>query len=264
MDSLQSFDDNAPIERVITALLKDGAVILDKLISDDEAEQLKAEIEPAYDAFHGKANSKFYGFKTRRALKLFEYSNKAIEVCSHPRVLEIADNILLPHCDYYQIDKSVGIEIFPGEDRQAIHRDDVQYPIQMQGMNLMFSCLVALDEFTNDNGATLVVKNNRSIHNEPTYDQACSAVMSKGSAVVYLGSTYHGGGSNDSLHSRSALATMYSLGWLRQAENPYLSLAPQTVEKLPLRTQQLLGYRQFGKYLGHYPRDPERRYPGGY
>jgi ectoine hydroxylase-related dioxygenase (phytanoyl-CoA dioxygenase family) len=220
---------------------------------------------PAFETLNGKSNSKFYGFRTRRALRLFEYSPKAIDACSHPRVLAIADKILLPHCQHYQIDKAVGIEIFPDEHEQTLHRDDVQYPIQMQGINLLFSSIVALDNFTVENGATHVVKgSHRNAYGEPPHEEACQAVMNKGSAVIYLGSTYHGGGSNISSESRCALATMYSLGWLRQAENPYLSLSPDTVAKLPLSTKLLLGYRQFGKYLGHYPKDPERRYPGGY
>ena len=88
--------------------------------------------------------------------------------------------------------------------------------------------------------------------------------MNKGTAVIYLGGTYHGGGSNINSESRCALATTYSLGWLRQAENPYLSLSSDTVVKLLLSTKHLLGYRPFGKYHGHYPKDPEKRYPGGY
>lgn len=265
MDSLQSFDNNASIEDIVSTLLADGAIILENLISADEADQLKSEIEPAFETFQGKSKSRFYGFRTRRALRLFDYSPKAIHVCSHPRVLEIADKILLPHCQHYQIDKSVGIEIFPEEQNQALHRDDIQYPIQIQGVNMLFSSIVALDDFTVENGATHVVKgSHRNTYAEPSHSEACQAVMNKGSAVIYLGATYHGGGSNMSSKSRCALATMYSLGWLRQAENPYLSLSPETVAKLPLSTKLLLGYRQFGKYLGHYPKDPEKRYPGGY
>lgn len=264
MDCLQSFDSSASIDNIIAALSMDGAIILESLISADEADQLKSEIEPAFGAFQGKSKTKFYGYRTRRALRVYEYSPKAVEVTCHPRVLEIADRLLLPHCEYYQIDKSVGIEILPDEFKQALHRDDIQYPLQMQGINLMFSCIVALDDFTVENGATCVFKSNQPVYELPSEEDTVTAVMKKGSAVIYTGSTYHGGGSNMSDSSRCALATMYSLGWLRQAENPYLSVSPETLAKLPLQAKLLLGYRQFGKFLGHYPRDPERRYPGGY
>jgi ectoine hydroxylase-related dioxygenase (phytanoyl-CoA dioxygenase family) len=47
--------------------------------------------------------------------------------------------------------------------------------------------------------------------------------MPKGSVVIYLGSTLHGGGAT-AVTPRKAVVNTYCLGWLRQEENQYLTL----------------------------------------
>ena len=73
-----------------------------------------------------------------------------------------------------------------------------------------------------------------------------SAVMPKGSALFYMGSTWHGGGANESNAPRAGLINTYSLGWLRQESNQYLEMPPDVAEKLSPRLRALLGYTPHG------------------
>ena len=86
------------------------------------------------------------------------------------------------------------------------------------------------------------------------------AVMTKGSVLYYLGSTIHGGGANRSQLPRSGLVTTYSLGWLRQEENQYLSVPREVADSYPEHVRRLMGYQAHGKYLGVYPNDPDGRW----
>jgi ectoine hydroxylase-related dioxygenase (phytanoyl-CoA dioxygenase family) len=75
--------------------------------------------------------------------------------------------------------------------------------------------------------------------------------MPRGSVVLYLGSTVHGGGANRSDTTRVGLNVDYVLGWLRQEENQYLTYTLDEVRAMPERIQRLLGY-QVGAYaLGY-------------
>ena len=81
--------------------------------------------------------------------------------------------------------------------------------------------------------------------------------MPAGSAVIYLGSTIHGGGANTTSASwRRGVHMSYSLGWLRTEENNYLSTPPEVAARLPRQAQELLGYAvhdsipRGGGYLG--------------
>jgi ectoine hydroxylase-related dioxygenase (phytanoyl-CoA dioxygenase family) len=87
-------------------------------------------------------------------------------------------------------------------------------------------------------------------------DPVVQAAMPQGSLLLYLGSTYHGGGGNRSNARRLALINTYSLGWLRQEENMYLAVPRETVDALPEQIRLLMGYRRHG-LVGWYPGAPE-------
>ncbi len=141
------------------------------------------------------------------------------------------------------------IEILPGESAQPLHRDDSLYPIESAGMELLIGVMWALDDFTEENGGTRVVLGShrflRSWH-LPDVSGWESAVMKKGSVLFYLGSTWHGGGANNSDESRLGLINTYSLGWLRQESNPYLDTPPEVAVQFEPRLRALLGYSAYG------------------
>jgi hypothetical protein len=76
--------------------------------------------------------------------------------------------------------------------------------------------------------------------------------MSKGSVLLYSGSVFHGGGENRSENLRMGLNLTYTLGWLRQEENQYLSCPPEIAKTLDPKLQELIGYSMGGYALGYY------------
>lgn len=89
--------------------------------------------------------------------------------------------------------------------------------------------------------------------------------MKAGSAVTYLGSTLHAGGTNTSDHWRRGIHMSYCLGWIRTEENNVLPVPPAAARELSRRARELLDYGvhdaidNLGGYLGmvdmHNPRD---------
>lgn len=77
---------------------------------------------------------------------------------------------------------------------------------------------------------------------EPKPEEIVIAEMTPGSAVIYLGSTLHGAGSNKTDTIRRGMHTSFCLGWLRTEENSYLSAPLERVREMPRRAQELLGY----------------------
>ena len=76
--------------------------------------------------------------------------------------------------------------------------------------------------------------------------------MSAGSVLLYTGSIIHGGGENQSGLPRMGLNISYTLGWLRQEENQYLSCPPRIARDLAPELQELLGYTQGNYALGYF------------
>jgi ectoine hydroxylase-related dioxygenase (phytanoyl-CoA dioxygenase family) len=166
--------------------------------------------------------------------------------------MEVVDAILKPNCQNFQLGSCTAIEIRPGEKAQVLHRDDDIYPIRIPKVEFQISAMWALNDFTLQNGATQVVPCNKN-----PQELLVQAVMPKGSVLYYLGSTKHGGGSNNSASPRSGLISTYCLGWLRQEENLYLSIPREIADSYPDHVRRLIGYQAHGKSLGVYPGDPD-------
>ena len=256
--SLRSYDRNADSRDIIEALRRDGAVIVREQVHPKTADKVLHELRGRFDSEGTIFENDFNGYKTLRVNGVLERSRASAELIGHPRVMEVADAILLPHCLNYQIGSTTGIEIAPGEGQQVLHRDDDIYPVRIPGMETQLSAMWALNDFTTENGATCVVpgshRMNEMYSNE---NDVVQATMPKGSVLFYLGSTVHGGGANRSDRPRAGLINTYSLGWLRQEENQYLSVKREIAMTYPEHIQRLMGYQSHGPMLGTYPGDPD-------
>ena len=247
---LSNIERTADIGAIVEALRRDGAVVVTELAKSSLVDAIRAELRPQFDAYGLKARSDFNGSRTLRCWTgLLSSAPSAADLIDHDMLVGVADAILLPHCATYQVGSMTAIEILPGESAQALHRDDSLYPIENAGMELQIGVMWALDDFTAENGGTRVVLGShrflRSWHFPGVSDWE-SAVMLKGSALFYMGSTWHGGGANQSNAPRMGLINTYSLGWLRQESNQYLETPPELAAQFGLRLRALLGYTPHG------------------
>lgn len=247
--ALSYYDSTADIGTVVEALRRDGAVIVTNLAESGIIDNVRAELRPRLDEDGLNSCSDFNGSRTLRCYGILSISASAATLVDHDLVVAVADAILLPHCATYQVGSMTAIEILPGESAQALHRDDSLYPIESPGLELQIGVMWALDDFTAENGGTRVVPGShrfiRSWH-LPDLSNWESAVMPKGSALFYLGSTWHGGGANRSGAPRAGLINTYSLGWLRQETNQYLETPPDVAARFGPRLRALLGYTPHG------------------
>ena len=251
--SLESFDRSVSSDLVIAALRRDGAAIVREQVDAEVAAAVLQDLREPFDTEGTLQQSDFNGYKTLRLGRILALSRTAAELVGHPRVLEVADAILLAHCLNYRIGSLTAIEVWPGEGEQRLHTDDVIYPIRMPGMELQLSALWALDDFSTENGATRVLpgSHERRSFVPPRLADLVQAVMPRGSVLFYLGSTLHGGGANRTARPRAGLVNTYALGWLRQEENQYLQVPRALAETYPETIQRLLGYQSHGLVGGY-------------
>jgi len=114
---------------------------------------------------------------------------------------------------------------------------------------LQVEAMFALSEFTVANGATQVVPGSHrwDADRVPLPAEIVQAEMNAGSALLYLGTTLHGGGANVTKdQSRRGMFLGYVVGWLRTEENMFLTVPIERVRELPERCQELLGYKSHG------------------
>ncbi|MEO1042008.1 MAG: phytanoyl-CoA dioxygenase family protein [Pseudomonadota bacterium] len=258
MPTVEIYSRDTDPEKISQSLLKDGGVIVRQQVNDDMADAVRQELRPSFEREGRDYENDFNGYKTLRLSGVLALSRKSADLIAHPFVTAVADNILKKNCENYRIGSSTAIEILPGEEDQVLHRDDDIYPIRMPGVEFQIAAMWALDDFTAENGGTRIVPGSQDLRSTDVVkeDDIVQAVMPKGSVLFYLGSTVHGGGANKATSARAGLVTTYSLGWLRQEDNQYLSVPREIADSYPEHVRRLMGYQSHGP-LGVFPGDPD-------
>lgn len=248
--------DTRPAE-VSQILSDDGAVIVEGAIGPNMLAVLNSDLDRFVDDIGvGLRNPthermvEFYGASTVRFDGLPAKSSGFVEVLQLPLLQGVADIVLKPQCEDYLLNTAQLIEIRPGETAQLIHRDEDAWPdMPRERPQLEVEAMFALTEFTKANGATRVVPGSHlwDPDREPTVDEVTYAEMSAGSAVFYLGSTLHGGGANTTNDQRRrGMFLGFVVGWLRTEENMFLTVPLDVARTVPVRVQELLGYKPHG------------------
>jgi ectoine hydroxylase-related dioxygenase (phytanoyl-CoA dioxygenase family) len=253
--TLQHFAPDAGASDVADALRADGAAIIDRVIDGELVRRVLDETAPYLEAT-ATGSDGFSGRRTRRTGSLVARSPAARELVAHPAVLGVCDEVLGPNATSYQLHLTQIIDIGPGEPAQMLHRDQWAwdtFPFP-DGFEVEISTIWAMQDFTDENGATRVVPGSHRWADDrrPTPDDTVPAEMEAGSVLVYTGSVFHGGGANRSDRTRTAVNIDYCLGWLRQEENQYLSCPPEVARDLPLPLARLIGYRRAAFALGYF------------
>lgn len=264
MSEITRMKAGTPYATLLEVLRRDGALILEDVLSKEEVDTIHAEIEP-YVAATAMGSDEFTGFHTTRTGALIARSQGCRRLTLDPNVLAVAKNFLEPWCERIQLHLSQVIRICPGEAAQAIHRDRWAWGTHLKGVEPQCNTIWAISDFTEENGATQVVPGSTDWpdNRQPEPHEVVQASMRRGSVLIYTGSVFHGGGANRSSGDRVGINLTYTLGWLRQEENQYLSCPPEIARTLDPELQALIGYTNGGYALGYFtPPLPPGEGPG--
>lgn len=237
--------DPASGEEPIGEVLREfGFAIVPGALDAGSLDQLRGELDPHF-AQAEFCEGLFYGKRTRRFGRVLARSRAAQALALHPLALGPARNLLGPQCEDIQLNLTQAIEIWPGSLVQAPHRDQDIWLGAEQSGEMMLNCMWAIDDFTRDNGATMVWPGTHGKRGIviPESD-GVAAVMPAGSLCLFTGSVIHGGGGNWSEAPRRGLVMSYCLGWLKPCENPFLSYPPEIARHFAPELARLIGYRQ--------------------
>jgi ectoine hydroxylase-related dioxygenase (phytanoyl-CoA dioxygenase family) len=199
----------------------------------------------------------FVGSRTQRCSALMAKSLHSGDMLTQAQFLGAAEKLLPRPYDFVlgskaatifptvQLSVTQLVQLWPGQGAQPLHRDDGLHHRRHPGPESQLQVLYAATDFTEANGATLVVPKSHLWDDDrrPTMEEAVPAIMKRGSGLIYFGSLYHGGGINRTLdEKRTAIIFSVTIGYLRQEENQYLVVPIEIVRKYPKRVQELLGY----------------------
>jgi ectoine hydroxylase-related dioxygenase (phytanoyl-CoA dioxygenase family) len=257
---------NTLSEELAKILERDGCVVLKDFVSNTQVESLVSDLQPFIEASAPRGNE-FSGMKTMRTGALMARSPHCRELAIDPRILGLVETFLGPYANTFQLHVTQVIRVLPGEKVQMPHRDrwawsqlqapsDLEPPVNTVVARLMteLNIMLALTDFTKENGATRIAPGSNQLPDDAKLPEGAfvSAEMTSGSLLVFTGSALHGAGANKSERDRIGLNIAYTLGWLRQEDNQYLSCPPEIAKDLDPKLQALLGYAVGGPSMGYF------------
>jgi ectoine hydroxylase-related dioxygenase (phytanoyl-CoA dioxygenase family) len=241
--------DRNQVRDTANALKEDGYVILKNRLSKTKLQEIKSELKLLHEGV-SKGTSHFGGFETERVYNLVARTRALDELYLNNEVLAIIESHL---DDQIQLSISSSVNLLPGQFSQNFHRDDGYYPLPRPHMPLSVNTMWAIDDFTEDNGATLLIpKSHMNGSEEPVPGhETVKAVMPAGSVMVWDGSLFHAGGHNRTSDARMGITVIYCRAWLRQQENQFLGVPPAFAKNLTRPLQKLIGYWVANNFLGY-------------
>ncbi|MEV7966126.1 phytanoyl-CoA dioxygenase family protein [Sphaerisporangium sp. NPDC088356] len=265
MAGLIRVQPDADLGEVVEILERDGGVIVENFVDDATLAALWDDFQPALDAC-AYGEDWYNGKRTRRVSSLFARTTHLTPVVTQRLYLGAAREIMQKPVPMWigksrvemtptiQISGTQLIQIHSGQGKQPLHRDDALHLRRHPGPTSRVQLMVAMSEFTAENGGTLVIPGSHHWDDEraPEASEAFPTEMPAGSGLIWLGGVYHGGGRNTTDNPRTGMTLALDLGNLRQEENQYLAVPKEAVLAYPEEVRRLLGYDRCPPGLGWY------------
>jgi ectoine hydroxylase-related dioxygenase (phytanoyl-CoA dioxygenase family) len=269
--ALERMAATSSIEEMLQVIDRDGGLIVEGLFPREVIARMREDVLGAAKRFEpgaatqglGEAGKEFVGHNTVRFSSLGKLSDAYFDMLDNPVYASLADAVLLPHCGSYWVNTGQAMLIGPESPAQGLHRDCDNWPAMStmnwpDGPELTLSTMIALDEVTEELGATRVIPGSHrwdDYADRGTPESSVPAEMQPGDALVYTGKVVHGGGANQTPdHWRLAMHLSFVLGWLVPEESSAIDYSDEELADKSERVQRLLGHRSY---------DPRPHFGGG-
>lgn len=231
----------------LKALRDNGFVILPAVLDTGELAAARDHADACLADVPWSDND-FDGRRTRRVYSLIARLGAFERLVLHPAVTEL---VVAQLGEQRQFGMLCLTAVDPGQGGQMRHFDAGIYPLP-RDLEVETNVIWALDDFTGDNGATLIAPGSHlwPAARKPQPDEMIPAVMSAGSALVYSGRLWHAAGANRSGNTRRALICEQVVSWLHPADNHALALGADGLRRLSPELRELAGLRATSAYFG--------------
>ncbi len=251
--TLETRPAGSTIDELVALTLEPGGVIVTGWLDADTVGRMNDEIDrylrdhpedgapdtgsELYDRFLGRRTVRLHGLVAK-------LPDAGPALIADPRLVEWATAVMRPSCTSVLLNAGELIQIGSGEGAQYRHRDTDSWPaLPPADTPFVVNAIVALDDFTLDNGATHVAPGSHRwpVGRGARPGELARAVMRAGDAILFRGDLVHGGGANTTDARRRAVSLSYCVGWLRTVENHAANLGLDTIDRAPQPLRDLLG-----------------------
>ncbi len=199
----------------LNAIETDGFAVVENILEDSFMEKMKMELEVAIkkeSEFHGSASHKDYGMLLACPI----YGGTFLQLPDNRKLMEPFNWILGETSIIYVYTSSS----MPPNSTNYSARIHVDRPHFIPGYIEAMGCLVMLDDFTEENGATWVLPGSHMRQETPDddyfYNNAMRIAAPKGSVLYFHLRLWHAGGVNKTNQWRHSIGIGMVRGYLKQ------------------------------------------------
>lgn len=237
----------ADVDAALGDLALHGACIIANALSP----QLLTEVQAA--TYRTACNERKYGWAQEFGYGNDDHVNQRIwnlpsrdpvfcELAEHPLALDLVNRLIGWPASLSSMSANI---TNGGGGSMVIHTDQGHLP-QPQPRSWVYNLAWCVDDFTRDNGATLIAPGSHRIE-EPLPEAAAEAMIPveapAGSLIVLDGRLHHTNGLNTNGQSRAGVFSVYTLPYLLPQENWSLSIDPAIRQFGSETLQVLFGFR---------------------
>ncbi|GAW19807.1 hypothetical protein ANO14919_092980 [Xylariales sp. No.14919] len=270
--SLTEIPATAPTADIIAILERDGALILTGLVSAQDIAAVNDELEPYIQKAKAGTHAAYSLIPEQTVMVpgVVGKSPTMARIAEFEVIDQLRTLILQKRCTATWEDRIEDFTIGPllsssltynishGGPRQRLHRDDMIHGIYHSGEYRLsnettLGFMIAGSKTTRENGATMTIPGSHKWNHTrvPRTNEVCFAEMEPGSALVFFGTVYHGGGHNSVPGQvRKLYGLFFIQGTLRPEENQFLSIPRSKVLSMSDKMLSLLGYKKPETWLG--------------
>src|SRR2546421_6779589 len=260
-----SCKQNGWLEQAIAGLRDDGCAAVTDVLDDDFLTQTRERMYAVQRTIRAEVGEE----KLTRAGELgvlrlmVRYDDHFLRFLELPEVLAIVDDTVsdtaILHLQNGLVLPSFPEGEVPATFQTTFHQD---FPRYLEGYLASINLFFAIDEFTETNGATIVVPGTHQKRERPPdaylEENKLPVVCPAGSMLVFDSTLWHAAGANVSGKDRLAINHQFTRSFLKPQMDYVRALGDDKVLEQPPRTQQLLGwYTRTPTSLDDYYRPPE-------
>ena len=210
-----------------------GYFVIESVLTPEELHEISIKMDEIWDlqvAKHGKDFLKKIG-DWGVARGLMQHDSMFMNLIMNPTIIEYVDYLL---GESAILNLQNGILLFPSKDHNQgrYHRDFAKDFISSKLLSV--NALIAIDEFTLENGATFFIPGTHTHEEMPSENFINEAELqitaSAGSIIFFDSLIWHKGGENKTANSRKAINQQYTRPFIKQ-QLDYPKMLNQLVEQ---------------------------------
>src|SRR4030095_10499489 len=235
---------------LVTELLSDlGFAVVEDVLDDQFLETTRVamyEVQRLIDLDVGRDKLERAGELgvLRLMIKYHDHFYRFLEI---PEMLSVVDATVSPTAILH-LQNGLVLPAFEEGTTPSVSQNNFHMDFRrvLDGYMASINCLFAIDEFRQDNGATLVVPGSHQRSTAPSVAYmnhvAVPVMRQAGSMLLFDSTLWHAAGANTSGQDRLALNQQFTRSFFKQQVDYPRALGEVAITSRPERTQQLLGW----------------------